>query len=106
MRFTFSGSLNMASVRCVRTQAAPIPLPAPVTRTVLFSKRFIGRTPYYYLLRLNVSCIHHRPRVLPYHQACGGTAEPQNRVGNFLGATKSADRYVFQHARKGVWLGS
>jgi hypothetical protein len=36
------------------------------------------------------------------HEACGGAAKPENRVGNLLGPTKPADRYVFQHRVKSV----
>ena len=49
-----------------------------------------------------VSAVDHER--MTYHQTCGGTAEPQNRVGNFLGTTESADRHVFQHGVKGVCL--
>src|SRR5580698_3433218 len=87
-----------------RTQAAPMPLPAPVTKTVRFSKRFMA-----WLLIIicvasmdGVSAVDHER--VAYHQACGGTAEPQNRAGNFLGTTKSADRHVFQHGVKDVCL--
>jgi hypothetical protein len=51
-----------------------------------------------------VSAIDHE--CVPHHEACGRTAKPQNRVGNFLGATKSAERNLLQHGVKGVCLAS
>jgi hypothetical protein len=49
-----------------------------------------------------VAAIHHER--VPDHQGCGVAAKPKDGACDLLGATKPADRHVFQHRVKSVCL--